>query len=79
MAHDPVMVEKMKQVADSLGRGRAGHAYGPAEGDRFMIAIGAPTAVKLPGVKGFIATVGIDKSQAQDLRAAIDLWLTTQT
>lgn len=74
--HDPVMIEKMKQVADSLKRGRAGHAYGGA-GDSFMLAVGAPSAVKLPGVKGFIASVGINKDQARDLRAALDLWLTT--
>lgn len=75
MSHDPVMVEKMRQVSDSLKRGRAGHAYG-GTGDRFMMAVGAPTAVKLPGVKGFIACVGIDEEQARDLRASIDIWLT---
>lgn len=64
----------MLKVVDSLKRGHAGHSYSDV-GDRFMFTIGAPTAIKIPGVKGMIVAVGIDKDQAKELRAALDKWM----
>lgn len=48
--HDPVMLEKVKQVADSLKRGRAGRAYGGA-GDLAMRRAGWTVALHTDSVE----------------------------
>ena len=66
--------DEILKVVDSLKRGSAGHAYG-GHGDRFVVAVGSPNAVQIAGVPGVVVTVGIDKEQAKDLRAALDVWI----
>ena len=71
-----IQPKDMIRVVDSLKRGRAGHAYGGV-GDRFMLTIGAPKVIAVAGVNGGVVAVGIDREQAKELRASIDLWLST--
>ena len=62
--------EQLKQITEAITRGKGQFALGPDEHGRCMLAVGAPSTVKVHG--GRLIMIGLSREQCTELRDLCD-------